>query len=173
MTATVAVFGIRGAAESLARTNRKIEEWAVKGEASGFVFQGVSWWIGDWWIVGEERFGMNKAATEDPEWQGPPYEVCRAAARVCRAFSPQRRRPSLSFEHHAEVAHLPAGQADRLLDWCEGASDRTQTELRPMKNSAGWARIALERALGRVRTLGAGGGRGASSDGAVVRHQTL
>jgi hypothetical protein len=66
---------------------------------------GVSWWIGDWWAFGEQRYGDRKAITEADDWDGPAFQTCADAAMVCRAFETSRRREVLSFTHHAEVAY--------------------------------------------------------------------
>jgi len=54
-------------------------------------------------------------------WDGPSYQTCRNAAAITDAFEPSRQRDGLSFKHHAEVAALPAAEADALLDWAEEA----------------------------------------------------
>ena len=56
---------------------------------------------------------------EAEDWEGPAYQSCRDAAWVADKFEVSRRRDNLSFGHHKEVAALPAGQADGLLDWAE------------------------------------------------------
>jgi hypothetical protein len=71
--------------------------------------------LGDWWAYGEHRYGDRKAIVEAPGWTGPSYQTCRNAATICRSFGLSRRRDNLSFKHHAEVAALPAPEADRLL----------------------------------------------------------
>ena len=81
---------------------------------------------------GEKRYGARKAVVEAPEWEGPAYQTARNAAWVCATFEPSRRRDNLTFKHHAEVASLPADEADTLLDWAQERGDkpRATRELR-------------------------------------------
>jgi hypothetical protein len=46
---------------------------------------------------------------------GYDLEVLRRDAWVAERVHPSRRRPGLSFEHHAEVAALPADQQELFL----------------------------------------------------------
>jgi N6-adenosine-specific RNA methylase IME4 len=86
----------------------------------GKVNRSVSWWLGDWWVYGEHRYGERKAIVESEDWEGPTFDVCKNTASVCRAFDERSRRHDLlSFKHHAEVAGLPPDEADRALNWCE------------------------------------------------------
>jgi hypothetical protein len=62
-----------------------------------------------------------------------PFRGRFVGSLLPHAFAPERRRRTLSFRHHVEVASLPASTADELLDWCEtnGAKrPRTVLELR-------------------------------------------
>lgn len=94
-------------------------EWRCAGELLGKVERSVSWWVGDWWAFGVKRYGERKAIVEDDAWDGPDYGSCRNAASVAGKFEVSRRRDSLTFNHHAEVASLPPDEADALLDWAE------------------------------------------------------
>lgn len=94
-------------------------EWLAAGEMLGKVERSVSWWLGDWWAFGENRYGQRKNIVESEEWSGPAYQTCMDTASVCRAFETSRRREVLGFTHHREVAALPSNEADELLDWCE------------------------------------------------------
>jgi hypothetical protein len=63
-----------------------------------------------------------KDLVEAEDWEGPKYQTCFNASNVCKRFEINRRRLTLSFAHHAEVAALPPAEADALLDWCERSS---------------------------------------------------
>src|SRR4051794_19639258 len=95
------------------------DEWIEAGIVLAKIGAGMMWWIGDYWIYGDKKYGGRKAIVDDPKWQGPSFQTCATAASVCRAFDPSRRREVLSFGHHAEVTALDVKQADRLLDWAE------------------------------------------------------
>jgi N6-adenosine-specific RNA methylase IME4 len=92
------------------------------------------WDIGDWWNEGE-AYGERAQIVTAGDWTGPAHQTCRNAGSVCVAFKEvSRRRDTLSFEHHAEVAALPTDKADELLDWClEPDEPRTRQELRTRK----------------------------------------
>ncbi|MGH7085947.1 MAG: hypothetical protein ACREFN_13255 [Acetobacteraceae bacterium] len=86
--------------------------------------------LGDWWAFGEARYGERKAVVEAEDWDGPAYQTCRNSAAVCTAFPEMsRRRDNLSFSHHAEVAALPAAEADALAEAAKRA-DLPDSEVR-------------------------------------------
>jgi N6-adenosine-specific RNA methylase IME4 len=100
-------------------------EWREAGAILGRVEHSVSWWLGDWWAFGENRYGDRKAIVEADDWEGPAYQTCRNAASIAGAFELSRRRDNLSFSHHAEVVRRPPKEADRLLDWAEETISET------------------------------------------------
>ncbi|HSR77784.1 MAG TPA: MT-A70 family methyltransferase [Xanthobacteraceae bacterium] len=95
------------------------EEWQTDGELLGKIEHAVSWWIGDWWIYAEHRYGERKAIVEREDWEGPSFDNCAHCGMVARKFETWRRRQVLSFNHHREVAGLDTVDADALLDRCE------------------------------------------------------
>src|SRR4051794_6783889 len=101
------------------------EEWISAGLTLGKIERSVSWWIGDWWRACKPEWGFRAEFFESDDWEGPTYGTCRNAAAVCDGFDTARRRAVLTFKHHAEVAALPAGEADALLDWAEEPLART------------------------------------------------
>ena len=96
------------------------KDWRSAGEMLGKVERSVAWWLGDWWKFGS-RYGERVDVVQADDWDGPSHGTCRNAAVVCDAFDVSRRRDTLSFNHHAEVASLPKDQADELLDWAESS----------------------------------------------------
>lgn len=94
-------------------------EWQEAGLQIARMRGATQWWIGDWWAFGEHRYGDRKALVESEEWDGPAFQTCRNNAVICQAFETSRRRDSLSFKHHAEVAALPIEWQDQLLDEAE------------------------------------------------------
>ncbi len=76
--------------------------------------------IGTWWSLYKPEWGERAGMFLDPNWRGPAYQTCVNLGRVCGAFEINRRRLSLSFNHHAEAAGIAdESEADALLDWCE------------------------------------------------------
>jgi hypothetical protein len=121
------------------------EEWVEAGIVLARIGAGMMWWVGDFWIYGEKKYGARKAIVDDPNWQGPSFQTCANAASVCRAFETSRRREVLSFAHHAEVAALDAKEADRLLDWAQ-ATNPTTGKPRSTKDLRREVRRNLEKA---------------------------
>ena len=110
--------------------------WERKGFQLGEDRSRCLWKIGDWWIFGE-RYDTRRYSV--PDHFGVNYHTCEKCAVVARAFSGFRRRKSLSFSHHAEVATLPPREADLLLDWCEesiaaNGRPRSRRELRAKRD---------------------------------------
>lgn len=112
------------------------DEWQRCGQILFYLERNVSWWIGDWWRYGERAYGeMATQASKDEveDMTGCSYKTTLNSAWVASKFEPSRRRESLSFSHHAEVAALEPEEADEWLDQAE---------------TQGWSRGELR---GRVR----------------------
>jgi N6-adenosine-specific RNA methylase IME4 len=109
------------------------EEWAQLGRALDRMEHAVQWWRGDWWAFGGlhwrerlELVGKDKARS---------YAV---SGVVSRAFKVLRRRNTLTFAHHQEVAGFTEDQQDYWLD-------RAAKE--------GWSRNELRREIRRARQV--------------------
>jgi hypothetical protein len=104
------------------------ERWVVIGRQLSTVDTSLAWCLGDWLIYGEAAYeGRYRDAIEQTSLE---YQTLRNYAWVARRFSLSRRRDSLSFGHHAEVAGLPEAEQDYWL--------RTAENL-------GWSRNRLRR----------------------------
>ena len=110
------------------------DDWALVGTRIARICGGAAWALGDWLLFGERRFGERYrsalAATN------LDYQTLRNYAWVARSFAPARRREHLSFQHHAEVAALPAAEQDLWLHRAE---------------AQGWSRNELRRRLAALR----------------------
>lgn len=109
------------------------EQWARTGAILRYLERGVQWWLGDWWRFGERAYGeMASQEAQDNvyEMTGRAYKTVANAAWVASRIETSRRRESLSWSHHAEVASIddPAEQ-DAWLDRAE-AEGWTRAELR-------------------------------------------
>ncbi|MCR8579123.1 LmbU family transcriptional regulator [Streptomyces sp. Isolate_219] len=93
------------------------EDWERAGRQLSGVVNSSTWWLGDWLVYGKEhyrdRYERGVLAA------GLQYQTLRNYAWVAGRFELHRRRPALSFQHHAEVASLPAEEQDRWLDRAE------------------------------------------------------
>ena len=103
------------------------DEWASVGHRIARIHNGAAWALGDWLLFGERRFGERYRSALDATNLG--YQTLRNYAWVARCFAPSRRRERLSFQHHAEVASLPAVEQDLWLHRAE-AQDWSRNELR-------------------------------------------
>jgi hypothetical protein len=71
------------------------------------------WILGDQLLYGENNYGERFA--QAVTLTGLRLQTLRNVASVCRKIPYHRRRPDLSFSHHAEVASLPDDEQDALL----------------------------------------------------------
>jgi hypothetical protein len=96
------------------------EEWESVGFDLAKVDKSVQWWIGDWINYGERSYGDTYSAAIDAT--GMAYHSVKKLSLLCGEFEMGRRRPNLSFKHHAEVWSLEPIEQDRLLDLAENES---------------------------------------------------
>lgn len=93
------------------------ENWENTGRKLSGILNSSSWWLGDWLIYGKDhycdRYERGIRAV------GLRYQTLRNYAWVSRRFAIDRRRASLSFQHHAEVASLSVAEQEHWLDQCE------------------------------------------------------
>lgn len=113
------------------------DQWNAVGDQLKAADRSVRWWVGDWLVHGERKWGEMYAqamdATEDA------YQTLADAKWVSQQIDFSRRREKLSHSHHKEVAALaPAEQSE----WLEKA----ETE--------GWSRNELRRAIGLWKANG-------------------
>jgi hypothetical protein len=81
-----------------------LESWCRIGNQISLITNASAWWLGDWLIYGQESFpDRYKQAMARTSLD---YQTLRNYSYVARRFSHPRRRPELSFQHHAEVSGL-------------------------------------------------------------------
>jgi len=80
------------------------ESWRDVGAKVGSLNDATAWWIGDWLAYVVKAFPDRYRTAI--EVTGFEYQTLRNYAWVAGRFPPRRRRPRLSFGHHAEVAAL-------------------------------------------------------------------
>lgn len=96
------------------------ESWERFGAWIGRVSSGHQWLIGDWLLCGEREWGITHEIAEHVS--GLAESTLRDCRYVAHRFENPRRRESLSFGHHREVAALPPAEADALLARAESES---------------------------------------------------
>lgn len=104
------------------------EKWVNIGRQLSNVSSSSAWCLGDWLVYGEDTYtGRYRDAIDQTSLD---YQTLRNYAWVVRRFLWSRRRDTLSFGHHAEVAALSEPEQDFWL--------RKAEEL-------GWSRNQLRR----------------------------
>lgn len=81
------------------------------------VGRNVAWWIGDWLLYGNARYGERYPRAA--KVTGYDVQSLMNMAWVASRFDPSRRREELSWSHHAELAALAAAEQDVWLDRAE------------------------------------------------------
>jgi hypothetical protein len=123
-----------------------VSEWVEQGRCLGAIGRGSAWWIGDWVRYGSVRYGDKYAAAS--QVTGYDAHSLMNMSYVASRFEPSRRRPGLSFSHHAVLAGLSPDDQELWLDRAEagGLSVRAlRIELRKARERSA-ARLSLARA---------------------------
>lgn len=124
-----------------------VSEWVDQGRCLGAIGRGSAWWIGDWIRYGSARYGDKYAAASGVT--GYDVQSLMNMSYVASRFEASRRRPGLSFSHHAELAALAPEDQELWLDRAE-ASRLSVRALRAELRKARERRDA-RRALARAR----------------------
>lgn len=90
------------------------EDWSDAGDALQTIDGNIRFWLGDWYLYGEEQFG-EEAAQAVPDDPRSAKTISNAVAIMSR-IPPERRRPEASWSIHAEVAYLDAPDQVRWLE---------------------------------------------------------
>jgi hypothetical protein len=89
------------------------ERWLSVGRQLSAVCTSAAWCLGDWLAFGEQAYaGRYREAIKQTSLE---YQTLRNYAWVARRVEMSRRRDTLSFGHHAEVAALPGPEQDFWL----------------------------------------------------------
>jgi hypothetical protein len=135
---TLVRYGSATARGFQARPGLTFDEWISAGRQISRISTASAWWVGDWLNFGERSYGSRyRAALELTSFD---YKTLRNYAWVARRFQLSRRRDTLSFQHHAEVAALEEPEQDLWLSRAEAAH---------------WTRNELRRQLSAARTTAA------------------
>jgi hypothetical protein len=89
------------------------DSWRELGSRVAHVVNCSAWWLGDWLLYGEHAYSDRYEQAISDTSLG--YQTLRNYAWVARKFPMSRRRDTLSFGHHAEVAALPDDEQDVWL----------------------------------------------------------
>jgi hypothetical protein len=94
-----------------------VSDWLACGARLGSVGRAIGWWLGDWLRFGNRRYGERypRAARVT----GYDVSTLRNMVYVASQFEPQRRRSTLSWSHHADVAAFSERDQERWLSLAE------------------------------------------------------
>ena len=98
-------------------------EWASLGQRLLRFSDAAAWWIGDWLVYGEWRYGEKYRTIVDRLQLS--YDRVRDYAYVAGNVSPGVRREDVSFTHHRLIAKLPPKEQER---WLARAAERRWTK---------------------------------------------
>lgn len=94
-----------------------LHEWKRLGRQLFLISDSSCWWLGDWLVHGQDRYpDRYRQAVEET---GLDYKTLRNYAWVTRRYPAAVRHAGLSFQHHAEVASLPAAEREAWLSRAE------------------------------------------------------
>ena len=105
-----------GAGDAPEATDRAA--WIAAGRALAAGRSETSWAFADWLVEGHRAFGK-VAVKEAAETAGASPAKISHYLKTATVYPPLRRRNSLTFSHHLEVARLPEADAQRVLDAAE------------------------------------------------------
>lgn len=128
---------LNGASSGLrVRDGLALDDWVELGCRIATIANASGWWLGDWLLYGQHSYGNRyKTALRATDLD---YQTLRNCAWVAHKFDMSRRRATLSFNHHAEVAALSEAEQDLWLR----RADRF-----------GWSRNELRRQVSAARRL--------------------
>jgi uncharacterized protein (DUF1778 family) len=129
------------------------QRWLSVGVKLSELATSSAWCLGDWLIYGETTYSDRyRQAIEQTSLD---YQTLRNYAWVARRFHHERRRPTLSFGHHAEVTALPEPEREYWLRQAEKLSwsrNRLRREVRASMKERESSEEEVESATGRPRT---------------------
>jgi len=121
----------------------ELRVWLEHGRRFGALGRSVAWWIGDWLIYGNARYGERYVRAARVTGYDP--QSLMNMVYVASRFALERRREALSWSHHAEVAALSRAEQER---WLELAA-RERMSVRSLRAELRSRRRVEQRADGR------------------------
>lgn len=96
-----------------------IEEYADVGAFIDYTLNASPWWKADWVAYGETRGDWQERLSQVIEATGLTEKTIKNLRTVAESVPPSRRRDTLPFSVHAEVASLTAKEQKEWLDRAE------------------------------------------------------
>lgn len=86
----------------IAPTQMNFEQWVNIGRTIGEIDNSVNWWVGDWLLTGERKWGSRYLqAVHVLGWN---EQRLMDTAYVARNVPPAQRKANLSWSHHKAIA---------------------------------------------------------------------
>jgi hypothetical protein len=101
----------------VARRQLSASDWVRQGRTLGSLGRAVGWWLGDWLRYGSAHYGERYAMAA--RITGYDKQTLMNMTYVASRFEVSRRRESLSFSHHAELAPLTQAAQESWLQRAE------------------------------------------------------
>jgi hypothetical protein len=98
----------------LAHARLTLDEWQGYGSRLGTVSKSTNWWLGDWVRFGQRHY--DQRYREAAQVTGYDEQTLMNFAYVASRYDVSRRRETLSWSHHAELAPLDPPTQDLWLD---------------------------------------------------------
>lgn len=114
MSADLAVQAIPGELTETSLTLREgltLDEWVTVMATLKQMSKSIQWWVGDALSYGESHFGEDAFAHLEQS-----DKTLANWASTCRHIEPSRRRESVSYSVHAEVAPLAPNDQEAILE---------------------------------------------------------
>jgi hypothetical protein len=89
-------------------------QWVAIGATLGKSDSSLRWWIADWWVYGDHRYGDRKALVATAAF-GLAFETLMDYGTVARRVKTSNRFEALCFTHHIQVAPLRPAKQKRFL----------------------------------------------------------
>lgn len=122
------------------------DSWAKAGRRLSDIASSSSWCLGDWLVYGQQHYADRYR--EAIKLVGLDYQTLRNYAWVARAVEHSRRRPSLSFQHHSEVAPL---LGEEQVYWLKRAEENNWSRNELRRQVRGMTAEKASRQPSRVR----------------------
>lgn len=126
-----------------------LDEWLESGRRLGLLGRNVAWWIGDWLRYGNHAYGERYVRAA--RVTGYDVQTLMNMVYVASHFEPARRRGSLSWSHHAEVAALDPADQDAWLDRAEAEQMSVRCLRQEIRSEVRGADAAERRTLAETR----------------------
>ena len=104
-------------------TDLTYDKWVGYARGLDRMAQAIMWWLGDWWRFGHRKWGAGaQDGAQAALGAGFPLQTCKDAGWVADKVEVSRRRDTLPWSHHKEVAALdPIDQEYFLARWVKHA----------------------------------------------------